>query len=58
MLAALEAIDGLPDALARLRRFGPCCALGFQSIGQVSTSHGQGPAQALVDNCGDTLILR
>ncbi len=57
-LDALGAIDGLPDALARLRKFGGRCALGFQSIGQVSTTYDQGPAQAMVENCGSTLILR
>ncbi|MGH8207876.1 MAG: type IV secretion system DNA-binding domain-containing protein, partial [Steroidobacteraceae bacterium] len=57
-LDALGAIDGLPDALARLRKFGGRCALGFQSIGQVSTTYGAGPAQAMVENCGSTLILR
>lgn len=57
-LDALGAIDGLPDALARLRKFGGRCALGFQSISQVSTTYGQGPAQAMVENCGNTLILR
>src|SRR6202167_2223359 len=57
-LDALGAIDGLPDALVRLRRFGGRCALGFQSIGQVSTTFGQGPAEAIVENCSSTLILR
>ena len=57
-LDALGAIDGLPDALARLRKFGGRCALGFQSIAQVSTTYGNGPAQAMVENCGNTLILR
>jgi len=57
-LDALGAIDGLPDALARLRKFGGRCALGLQSIAQVSTTYGMGPAQAMVENCGNTLILR
>jgi len=57
-LDALGAIDGLPDALARLRKFGGRCALGFQSISQVSTTYGRGPAQAMVENCGNTLVLR
>jgi type IV secretory pathway TraG/TraD family ATPase VirD4 len=34
-LDALGAIDGLPDALVRLRRFGARCLIGFQSIAQV-----------------------
>jgi type IV secretory pathway TraG/TraD family ATPase VirD4 len=57
-LDALGAIDGLKDALARLRKFGGCCVLGFQSISQVSNTYGSGEAQTLVENCGNTLILR
>jgi type IV secretory pathway TraG/TraD family ATPase VirD4 len=57
-LDALGAIDGLKDALARLRKFGCRCVLGFQSISQVSSTYGQGEAQTLVENCGNTLILR
>ena len=57
-LDALGAIDGLPDALARLRKFGGRCALGLQSIAQVSTIYDNGPAQAMVENCGNTLVLR
>ncbi len=50
-------LRGLKDALARLRKFGGRCVLGFQSIGQVSAVYGAG-AQAIVENCGNTLILR
>jgi hypothetical protein len=57
-LDALGQIDGLKDALARLRKFGGRAVLGFQSIAQVSTSYGTGDAQTLVENCGNTLILR
>jgi type IV secretory pathway TraG/TraD family ATPase VirD4 len=57
-LDALGPIDGLSDALPRLRKFGGRCALGFQSISQVSTTYGQGLAQAMVENCGNTLVLR
>jgi type IV secretory pathway TraG/TraD family ATPase VirD4 len=57
-LDALGAIDGLKDALARLRKFGGRCVLGFQSIAQVSTTYGAGDAQTIVENCGNTLILR
>jgi type IV secretory pathway TraG/TraD family ATPase VirD4 len=57
-LDALGAIDGLSDALPRLRKFGGRCALGFQSISQVSTTYGHGHAQAMVENCGNTLVLR
>src|SRR5271170_3869403 len=57
-LDALGPIDGLSDALPRLRKYGGRCALGFQSISQVSTTYGQGVAQAMVENCGSTLVLR
>jgi type IV secretory pathway TraG/TraD family ATPase VirD4 len=57
-LDALGKIDGLKDALARLRKFGGRCVLGFQSIAQVSSTNGQGDAHTIVENCGNTLILR
>jgi type IV secretory pathway TraG/TraD family ATPase VirD4 len=57
-LDALGAIDGLKDALARLRKFGGRCVLGFQSIAQVSGTYGRETADTLVENCGNTLILR
>ncbi len=57
-LDALGAIDGLKDALARLRKFGGRCVLGFQSVAQVSSTYGAGEAQTLVENCGNTLVLR
>ncbi|MDP9087482.1 MAG: type IV secretion system DNA-binding domain-containing protein [Pseudomonadota bacterium] len=57
-LDALGQIDGLKDALARLRKFGGRCVLGFQSVAQVSSTYGQGDAHTLVENCGNTLILR
>ncbi len=57
-LDSLGAIDGLKDALARLRKFGGRCVLGFQSIAQVSSTYGAADAQTIVENCGNTLILR
>lgn len=57
-LDSLGAIDGLKDALARLRKFGGRCVLGFQSIAQVSATYGGGEAQTIVENCANTLILR
>lgn len=41
-----------------MRKFGGRCVLGFQSIAQVSSTYGAGEAQTLVENCGNTLILR
>jgi len=57
-LDALGQIDGLKDALARLRKFGGRCVLGFQSVAQVSSTYGGGEAQTIVENCANTLILR
>ena len=57
-LDALGPIDGLKDALARLRKFGGRCVLGFQSVAQVSSTYGTGEAQTIVENCGNSLILR
>jgi type IV secretory pathway TraG/TraD family ATPase VirD4 len=57
-LDALGAIDGLKDALARLRKFGGRCVLGLQSIAQVSATYGVAAAQVIVENCSNTLILR
>src|SRR5579863_1652539 len=57
-LDALGAIDGLKDALARLRKFGGRCVLGFQSVAQVSGTYGHSDAQTILENCGNTLILR
>jgi type IV secretory pathway TraG/TraD family ATPase VirD4 len=57
-LDALGAIDGLKDALARLRKFGGRCVLGFQSVAQVSGTYGAAEAQTIIENCGNTLIFR
>jgi type IV secretory pathway TraG/TraD family ATPase VirD4 len=57
-LDALGQIDGLKDALARLRKFNGRCVLGFQSLAQVSNTYGQGDAHTIVENCSNTLILR
>jgi hypothetical protein len=57
-LDALGQIDGLKDALVRLRKFDGRCVLGFQSIAQVSSTYGHGDAHTLVENCGNTLLLR
>ncbi|HTY95061.1 MAG TPA: type IV secretion system DNA-binding domain-containing protein [Steroidobacteraceae bacterium] len=57
-LDALGQIDGLKDALARLRKFGGRCVLGFQSLSQVKSTYGSHDAQTMIENCGNTLILR
>jgi type IV secretory pathway TraG/TraD family ATPase VirD4 len=53
-LDASGAIDDVKDALARLRKFGGRCVLGFQSIAQVSGTYGHAEAQTIVENCGNT----
>ena len=57
-LDALGAIDGLKDALARLRKFGGRCAIGLQAIAQVRGSYGEAQAQSIIENSGNTVILR
>jgi hypothetical protein len=57
-LDALGPIDGLKDATARLRKFGGRCVLGFQSVAQVAGTYGASDAHTIVENCGNTLILR
>jgi len=57
-LDALGAIDGLKDALARLRKFGGRTVIGFQSIAQVSGTYGRSAADTIIENCGNSLILR
>jgi hypothetical protein len=57
-LDALGPIDGLKDALARLRKFDGRAVLGLQSIAQVSSTYGAGEAHTIVENCGNTVILR
>jgi len=57
-LDALGAIDGLKDALTRLRKFGGRCVLGFQAVSQVSNTYGAAEAQTIIENCGNSLLLR
>jgi type IV secretory pathway TraG/TraD family ATPase VirD4 len=57
-LDALGKIDGLSDALTRLRKFGGRVVLGFQSIGPLETIYGKGYGASITENAGNTLILR
>ena len=57
-LDAIGKIEGLDDALQRIRKFGGRCVLGFQTIGKVRALYGDGAAAALVENCSSRLILR
>jgi type IV secretory pathway TraG/TraD family ATPase VirD4 len=56
-LDALGRIEGLKDAQARLRKFGGCVAIGFQSFAQVKQVYGES-AQTIIENCGNLLLLR
>ncbi|MGI4745733.1 MAG: type IV secretion system DNA-binding domain-containing protein [Janthinobacterium lividum] len=57
-LDALGPIQGLKDALTRLRKFGGRVVLGVQSIAQVSGTYGMADARTITENCGNVLILR
>jgi type IV secretory pathway TraG/TraD family ATPase VirD4 len=57
-LDALGPIDGLKDALARLRKFEGRCVIGLQSIAQVSSHYGQGEARTIIENCSNSVIFR
>lgn len=57
-LDALGPINGLKDALARLRKFGGRCLIGLQSIAQLRGTYGDTAAQTIAENCGTTVILR
>jgi type IV secretory pathway TraG/TraD family ATPase VirD4 len=41
-----------------IRKFGGRCVLGLQSIAQVSGTCGRAEARTIVENCGNSLILR
>jgi hypothetical protein len=57
-LDALGPIDGLKDALARLRKFDGRAVLGLQSVAQVAGAYGAADAHTIIENCGNTAILR
>ena len=57
-LDSLGTIDGLKDALTRVRKYGGRCVLGMQSIAQLTGNYGAPAAQTIVENCGNTLLLR
>jgi type IV secretory pathway TraG/TraD family ATPase VirD4 len=55
---ALGKLEGLADALPRLRKVGGRVILGLQTIGMVERLYGQGYADAIAENAGNKLILR
>ena len=56
-LDALGRINGLKDALARLRKVGGCVVLGLQSIAQARAVYGEAEANTIIENCHNKLIL-
>src|SRR3546814_11279809 len=50
-------IEGMNDALARLRKCCGCVAIVFQSVEKVKQLYGEG-AQTIIENCGNLLLLR
>lgn len=57
-LDALGEIDGLKDALVRLRKYGCRCVLGLQAIAQMSGAYGKSTADTIVENCSNTVVFR
>ena len=57
-LDALGKMEGIDDALQRVRKFGGRCILGFQTIEKIRDIYGSGVAAAMVENCANRLILR
>jgi len=57
-LAALGMIDGLADALTRVRKPGGRVVLGLQAIAQVRHAYGEAQSNSIVENCGTTVVLR
>jgi hypothetical protein len=55
---ALGKLEGLSDALPRLRKKGGRVILGLQTIGMVEQLYGRGYADAIAENAGNKLILR
>ncbi|MDA8349126.1 MAG: type IV secretion system DNA-binding domain-containing protein [Pseudomonadota bacterium] len=57
-LDALGKIDGLSDALARMRKHGGRCALAFQAVGQGEEVYGKNVFSVILETCGNSLILQ
>lgn len=56
--SALGKIDGLPESLARGRKFGLRSVLGLQSIAQLEKIYGKNETQELLGCIGNWLVLR
>jgi len=57
-LDELSAIDGLQRMLAPLQRSGGRCVVGFGSTAELSRIYGWAGAQAIIESCRNTVILR
>ena len=57
-LDALGKMEGIDDALQRVRKFGGRCILGFQTIQKLRDIYGEGVSYAMAENCANRLLLR
>ena len=57
-LDSLGRIEGLKDALVRVRKKGGVAVLGFQAISMVRATYGEADAHAIVENLDNKLFLR
>ena len=57
-LDSLGRIQGLKDALVRVRKKGGVAVLGFQTISMVRAAYGEADAHAIVENLDNKLFLR
>ena len=57
-LDAIGKIPALPDALTRIRKKGGAVVLGVQTYAQIEQLYGKNGAATIIENCGNTLILR
>lgn len=57
-LDALGKINGLTDALPRMRKVGGRSVLGYQVIGPLNELYGPNMVAALVENCHNTMVLK
>ena len=57
-LDGIGKLDDIDNAVVRLRKYGGRCVLGFQTIQKIRADYGEGPAQAMFENCKTRLFLQ
>jgi type IV conjugative transfer system coupling protein TraD len=57
-LASLHKQEALPKALAEIRKYGGCIAVGLQDIPQLQTQYGRAEAESLVSLLNTRVIFR